>query len=119
MQESWPAWGGSTSVGTTRLRPATEKSRSRISGVSNTISCGVVQEGACRVVAVSIQRDRSNAAGPRSSAAAQHLPRPSKVAAAPSNQLSRSPDARLGDGAGGHCETGLMFDLLGETLKAP
>src|SRR5437763_16396495 len=111
MHESCPAWGGSTSVGTTRLRE-TEKSRRRASGVSNTISCGVVQDGFVRVVAVAIQRGRSNAVGPCFSAAVQHLPRPSKVAAAPSSQLSRSPEARLGEGTGGHCGTALTDDLL-------
>src|ERR1700759_3844090 len=119
MHESWPAWGGSTSVGTTPRRVDVEKSRSRASGVSNTIVCGVVHAGACRVLAVSIQRGTSSATGPRWSAAAQHLPRPSKVAAAPSSQLSRSPEARLGEGTGGHCGTALIFDLLGETHKAP
>src|ERR1700757_5280355 len=114
MHESWPAWGGSTSVGTTRRPPDTEKSRSRANGVSNTISCGVVHEGAFRVVAVSIQRGTSSAAGPRSRAVAQHLPRPARVPAAPSSQLSSRPEARLGEGTGGHCGTALMFDLLGE-----
>src|SRR5690348_3373520 len=112
MHESWPAWGGSTSVGTTRPRPETEKSRSRASGASNTISCGVVQAGASRVVAVISQRVTSNAAGPRWRAATQHLPRPTKVAAAPSSQLSNRPEAALGDGTGGHCGTALMLDLL-------
>ena len=38
MHESWPACGGSTSVGTTLLRgPVVEKSRSRATGASNTI----------------------------------------------------------------------------------
>src|SRR5581483_6212108 len=119
MHESCPAWGGSTSVGTTRRREL-EKSRRRASGASNTISCGVVQTGFRRSVAVIIQRGRSNAVGPCCSAAPQHLPRPSSVAAYPSSQLSRRPDPRLlGAGTGGHCGTALTFDLLGENFKAP
>ena len=38
MQESWPACGGSTSVGTTPRLREVEKSRRRASGDSNTIS---------------------------------------------------------------------------------
>ena len=37
MHESWPACGGSTSVGTTSARLRPEKSRSRATGVSSTI----------------------------------------------------------------------------------
>src|SRR5690349_14654928 len=105
MHESWPAWGGSTSVGTTRLRE-TEKSRRRASGASNTISCGVVQEGLRRSVVVVSQRGKSNAVGPRCHAADQHLPKLSSVAAYPSSQLSRRPEPRLvGAGTGGQCDT--------------
>src|SRR5689334_19918689 len=114
MHESWPAWGGRTRVGTTRRREV-EKSRRRASGASNTTSCGVVQAGLRRSVAVVSQRGKSNAVGPRSTAADQHLPKLSRVAAHPSIQLSRRPEPRLvGAGTGGHCGTALMFDLLGE-----
>src|SRR3974390_1011752 len=108
MEDSWPAWGGSTSVGTTRRREV-EKSRRRARGASNTISCLVVHDGACRVVGVISQRGRANAVGPRGSAAVQHLPSPSRVTAAPSIQLSNSPEARLGEGTGGSCGTALTF----------
>src|ERR1700733_1643087 len=114
MHESWPAWGGSTSVGITR-RFDVEKSRRRASGASNTISWGVVQAGARRSVAVASQRGTLNAPGPRSSVAAQILPMPSTALAQPSSQLSNRPEPRAaGEGTGGHCETALIFVLLGE-----
>ena len=75
MHESWPAWGGRTSVGTTRLRE-TEKSRSRAKGASNAISCGVDHDGGVRRVAVAIHREKSKAAGPRRSAAVKQRPNP-------------------------------------------
>ncbi len=46
MQESWPACGGSTSVGTTFLLRVVEKSRSLATGASNTILLGELQVGA-------------------------------------------------------------------------
>src|SRR5437588_30596 len=47
MHESWPACGGRTSVGTTPRR-VLEKSRSRASGASSTISCGEAHSGTWR-----------------------------------------------------------------------
>src|ERR1700752_5298763 len=117
MHESWPACGGRTSVGTTRRREA-EKSRSRASWVSNTISWGVDQDGARRSAVSAAQRGRSNAAGPRSSAAVQHLSSPSNAAAPASSQLSRRPEAMLGAGTGGHCGTTVIFDLLAKKLRS-
>ena len=45
MQESWPACGGSTSVGTTFAFEPSEKSRRRATGHSSTISLGECQRG--------------------------------------------------------------------------
>jgi hypothetical protein len=51
MQESWPAWGGRTSVGTTFERVPCEKSRSLAYGASSTISCAECHSGSSRRVA--------------------------------------------------------------------
>src|ERR1700729_2403623 len=117
MHESWPACGGNTSVGTTR-RLETEKSRSRASSCSNTIPCGVAQDGARRSAVSATQRGTSNAAGPRSNAALQHFPSPSTAAAPASSQLSSRPEAMLGARTGGHCGTTVIFDLLAKKLRS-
>ena len=60
MHESCPACGGSTSVGSTRLRPPAEKSRSRATGASNTTSLAELQRGGRRSVADANQRIQSS-----------------------------------------------------------
>ena len=60
MHESWPACGGMTSVGTTSAGAPPEKSRSRLSGVARTISCGVCHRGLRRVVVSAHQRIMSS-----------------------------------------------------------
>jgi hypothetical protein len=56
MQESWPAWGGSTSVGTTSSAPSGVKSRRRVSGVERTTRCGEAHSGRRRSVMSCHQR---------------------------------------------------------------
>ena len=74
MQESWPAWGGSTRVGTrSRAVGEVEKSRSRATGASNTTSCGVAQVGAPRVPMSSSQRGTSRGAGQRLPGGGAHI----------------------------------------------
>src|SRR5579859_8296241 len=45
MQESWPACGGSTRVGTSPVPSDVEKSRSRAIGADHSTSLGVLQVG--------------------------------------------------------------------------
>src|SRR5919198_2449535 len=70
MQESCPAWGGSTRVGTTRSAPATLKSRRRAIGVANTSSCSCAQRGRRRRDTSRLHCSRSSAASGR-----PHAPR--------------------------------------------
>ena len=60
MQESWPACGGSTSVGTTSAVEPCEKSRRRATGHSSTISLGECQVGRSRRPASVHQRRTSS-----------------------------------------------------------
>src|ERR1039458_6501806 len=91
MQESCPACGGSTRVGTSELRREVEKSRSRAIGASKAISCGVVQVGGRRVPETCSQRARSGTNGPHSHAATTPSVRPSVTAAHACSQLPSSP----------------------------
>jgi len=81
MHESWPACGGSTSVGTTRLRGAVEKSRKRAIGPSNTTSLVELHRGRRRALVVRHHRNKSvstsGALDPRRSSPAHQSVRPS------------------------------------------
>ncbi len=59
MQESWPACGGSTSVGMTRSVAPSVKSRRRAIGHSRTISWGVDHSGLRRVATSDQKRTAS------------------------------------------------------------
>src|ERR1700694_195738 len=96
MHESWPACGGSTSVGIRPLVPDVEKSRRRATGVSNTISCGVVQAGALRAAVSSNQRGRSSAPGPCATAAVMQSTAALIATAQPFVQLSNRGEAVVG-----------------------
>jgi hypothetical protein len=61
MHESWPACGGSTSVGTTSDGEAGEKSRNRVSGVRRTIRWRVAHFGGRRSVMICHHRMPSTA----------------------------------------------------------
>src|ERR1700729_1722079 len=84
MHESWPACGGSTSVGTTCARLRLEKSRSRATGVSNMILFGLDQVGRRRLTisAHHVIDSTSNCGGValRRIALAHHSATPSAVA---------------------------------------
>ena len=98
MQESWPACGGSTSVGTTPRAPAAEKSRSRASGASNTSSCGEDQPGRRRSPATVIQCPTSNGQGATRMPARTQSVTPPAVAAHASTQVSSNPSNGDDDG---------------------
>ncbi len=113
MQESWPACGGSTSVGTSPARVEVEKSRSRATGASNTISCGVVQVGARRFLASSNQRGSSATPGPPDRALAQQSTVPVKAISQASSQLSsRLAVLIAGVLAGKYCDVGATTTSL-------
>src|SRR3954452_14423878 len=92
MHESCPAWGGSTSVGTTPSPAPSEKSRRRAIGVSSTTWLGSDQPGLRRRVVADHQRAPSCATlagvAPRRAAARQYSAspfRPADQAAIPSS----------------------------------
>src|ERR1700716_1302652 len=106
MQESWPACGGSTSVGTTpRLAPGGEKSRRRAIGASNTTSFGEVHEGGRRVAIKSNHRGTSIGPEPPERAAPKSSDTPWKPIDQPSNQLFTKPEVIVaGPSPGGQCD---------------
>src|SRR5919198_5612524 len=81
MQEPCPAWGGSTSVGTTSSAPGTLKSRRRATGVAKATSCGWAQPGAVRSCTRRLQRSTSSAASGRAHAPDHQRSAPSTAAA--------------------------------------
>src|SRR5438874_1748599 len=98
MQESCPACGGSTKVGTTGTAAGAEKSRRRASGASNTTSCGEVQQGRRRVPSwASCAGIASRAAGDRTSDTPTRADSPSAVAWQASAQASKRAPDELGE----------------------
>src|SRR5215213_3887599 len=104
MQESCPACGGSTSVGTTSSVAPSEKSRKRATGHSRTMRFGECQRGRSRLVASCVQRAASSHAChgvrvPRRSAAVQYCSEPVATARAISAPDSRHLAASAGESA--------------------
>src|SRR5579863_3724259 len=91
MHESWPACGGSTSVGTIEADGSVEKSRSRAIGVSNAIVCREDQWGGVRVAISSSQRPSASGLIGRLNEVATLSIASAASSAHRSIQLSRSP----------------------------
>src|SRR5689334_4492020 len=112
MHESWPAWGGSTSVGTGPRAREVEKSRNRATGVSKMILWGVVQDGGRRDQVISSHRGTSSASILPVKAPPIQSVRPFWVATQPSSQLASSGEDKTGNATGGYCGTAIMTASL-------
>ena len=102
-------------------RPGASRPRSRAAAraaSSNTISCGVAQDGARRSGSARPSGGRRTPPD-RARTPPSSICRALRAAAAPaSSQLSRRPEAMLGEGTGGHCGTTVIFDLLAKKLRS-